>query len=256
MAQIATDPNVEVCECGSKCEYCDPENQKEVVDQFGLSENTPTYIRHNFIRKVFTIVLCQLIFSFGFMLICYNVKAAKLFFVKYIIFSYGVSVLYVVSVLIIGCFPNLTRDSTVSTICLLYFTPLATIMLTGYCCAFSAKEIAVAMGISVVLVAGLIAFSFQTKYDFTKWTVLLAFSTLQFLMAIGICGLMRSKVKHIIFSAIGSVLFSVWIIVDVQMIIGGNHALQFTVDEYLFASMSLFTDIITVFMDVLRLVHF
>ncbi|UKK00373.2 hypothetical protein MACK_000445 [Theileria orientalis] len=256
MAEIATDPKVEVCQCGSKCEFCDPENQKEVVDEFELTENTPTYIRHNFIRKVFTIVLCQLMFAFGVMLICYNIKAAKMFFTKYIFVSYGVTMLYLISLLIIGCFPGVTRDSTVSTVCLLYFTPLASIMLTGYCCAFSSKEIGIAMGISLVLVASLIAFSFQTKYDFTNWVCTLAFATLQFLMTVGICGLMRSKAKHIIFSAIGSVLFSIWIIVDVQMIIGGNHVVQFTVDEYLFASMSLFTDIVTVFMDILRMVHF
>ncbi|BAM39007.1 uncharacterized protein TOT_010000472 [Theileria orientalis strain Shintoku] len=256
MAEVATDANLQACECGSKCEFCDPENQKEIVDYDGLSENTPTYIRHNFIRKVFTIVLCQILFAFGLVLICYNIKPVKNFFVRYPLFSYSVTLLYVISVVIIGCVPGLTRNPTVSAICILYFTPLVSIMLTGYCCAFSSKEIGIALGISAVLVAGLIAFSFQTKYDFTKWTVLLAFASLQFIMAVGICGLMRIRAKYIAFSALGSVIFSIWIIVDVQMIIGGNHVLQFTVDEYMFASMSLFTDIITVFMDILRLVHF
>ena len=52
----------------------------------------------------------------------------------------------------------------------------------------------------------------------------------------------------IIYSSLGAVLFSFYIIYDTQLIIGGKHKkYQYSPDDYVFATLSLYLDIINMF---------
>ena len=55
------------------------------------------------------------------------------------------------------------------------------------------------------------------------------------------------------FAAIGACVFSLFIVYDTQLILGGNHAQQFGIDEYVFAALNLYVDIIQLFLMLLRL---
>merc|ERR1712048_1175789 len=50
---------------------------------------------------------------------------------------------------------------------------------------------------------------------------------------------------HLIYAALGAVLFSFYIVYDTQLIVGGRHKKhQFSVDDYALAALNLFLDII------------
>ena len=59
---------------------------------------------------------------------------------------------------------------------------------------------------------------------------------------------------NILISGFGSLLFSFFIVYDVQLIAGGKHQkMRFGLDEYAFAALILYMDIINLFLHILSL---
>lgn len=93
----------------------------------------------------------------------------------------------------------------------------------------------------------------QTKIDFTVFTGV-AFVGLIILMVMGfILMFFRIPFLQIVYAAFGALLFSVYLIIDTQMIVGGNHRNQISPEEYIFGAITLYTDIINIFMFLLQL---
>ncbi|KNC83178.1 hypothetical protein SARC_04564 [Sphaeroforma arctica JP610] len=57
----------------------------------------------------------------------------------------------------------------------------------------------------------------------------------------------------LVYSSCGALLFSFYIIYDTQMIVGGEHKLQISSEEYVFAALTLYLDVINLFIFILRL---
>lgn len=57
-----------------------------------------------------------------------------------------------------------------------------------------------------------------------------------------------------VYAAVGALIFSIYLVIDTQMIVGGSHRQQFSPEEYIFGAITLYTDIINIFMFILQLV--
>lgn len=60
-------------------------------------------------------------------------------------------------------------------------------------------------------------------------------------------------VLKVIYAGLGAVLFSVYLVYDTQMMMGGNHKYSISPEEYIFAALNLYLDIINIFMFILSL---
>ena len=59
---------------------------------------------------------------------------------------------------------------------------------------------------------------------------------------------------EVIYAGCGTLLFSFYIVYDTQLIVGGKHnAIRFSIDDYVFAALNLYMDIINLFIMLLRL---
>lgn len=108
---------------------------------------------------------------------------------------------------------------------------------------------------AVVLTGGIFVFlslfACQTKYDFTSWVPylfgalwgLVMFSFLFMFIPMGSTG-------SLIYGAVSAVLFSAYILVDTQMIMRKHH-----VEEEIAAAISLYLDIINLFLAILRILN-
>ncbi|UKK00374.1 conserved transmembrane protein [Theileria orientalis] len=233
--------------------YYDPE-KNEMGDHYRLSETTPMYVRHGFVRKVFFIVFLQLLFSFGFMLFSYFVTPVREFFIRVPYLGYAGAFVFFIASLVISCKPDLVRSKTSSTVALVLMTPCMALMLTTFCCHFQSIEIAIAAGVTTLVVGLLALLAFQTKYDFTSWLSYMIIVGVVFFVFVLISFFFMTKILYLVISAIGCVIVSFYILIDIQMIMGGKRKYQFTIDDYCLASIILYSDIISLFMDILRIV--
>merc|ERR1719188_1974178 len=66
-------------------------------------------------------------------------------------------------------------------------------------------------------------------------------------------GMCPGEMVHKVFAGCGVLLFTFYIIYDTQLIVGGTDRRQFGIDDYAFAALSLYLDIINLFLYILQL---
>ena len=95
-------------------------------------------------------------------------------------------------------------------------------------------------------------YAWTTKTDFTVLGGLL-FVALLCLPIVGFIGfIFDSKILHLVYSYLGVLLFSIYIIYDTQLIIG-KHSNMISEDDYVFAVLNLYLDIINLFLYILEI---
>jgi FtsH-binding integral membrane protein len=108
---------------------------------------------------------------------------------------------------------------------------------------------------AVVLTAGifvfLTAFACQTKYDFTSWMPYL-FGALWGLVLFGFMSLFlpHTSTTELIYGLFAALIFSGYILVDTQLVMRKHH-----VEEEIAAAISLYLDIINLFLAILRILN-
>merc|ERR1719414_198948 len=103
------------------------------------------------------------------------------------------------------------------------------------------------------------AYACTTKTDFTGCGPYLygALMVLIFFgFAISMLSLFGVQIQWMtmLYNLAGVVIFTFYIVYDTQLILGGNHKVQFSIDDYCFAALSLYLDIINLFLSLLSLV--
>ncbi|KAK0612542.1 inhibitor of apoptosis-promoting Bax1-domain-containing protein [Bombardia bombarda] len=108
---------------------------------------------------------------------------------------------------------------------------------------------------AVVLTAGifvfLTAFACQTKYDFTSWMPYL-FGSLWALILFGFmyAFMPQSSTSELIYGGVTALIFCGYILVDTQLVLRKHH-----VEEEIAAAISLYLDIINLFLAILRILN-
>ena len=101
----------------------------------------------------------------------------------------------------------------------------------------------------------LVLFAAQTAVDFTTMHGML-FTLLVGLIVMGILGVwFASDFIRIVYATLGAVIFSAYLVADVQTIMGGK-TYRIGPDEHVFAAVVVFLDVMNLFLMVLNLVGF
>merc|ERR1719336_2525204 len=114
-------------------------------------------------------------------------------------------------------------------------------------------------GLTAAVYAGLTVFAFKTTSDFTGSGPYL-FGALLSLIGWGLLllvfGMTGVPIEWgiMLYDVFGVLTFVGYIVYDTQLIIGGEHkSHQFTVDDYIFAALNTYLDIVQLFLHILRL---
>ncbi|KAM9824402.1 glutamate receptor, ionotropic, N-methyl D-aspartate-associated protein 1a (glutamate binding) [Neosynchiropus ocellatus] len=209
--------------------------------------------RHNFIRKVYMVLTMQMLIVFSFVAVCTFVDDAK-FFVQNNPWMYYVSyAVFLVALIVLSCCGDFRRRHPWNMIALLIVTVSLSYMVGMIASFYRTDSVIMAVGITAVVCFSVVLFSMQTKYDFTSCQGVL-FVCLIVLLVFGIlCMFIRNKIMHIVYGSLGALLFTCFLAVDTQLLLG-NKKLALSPEEYIFASLNLFTDIVNIFLFILSLV--
>lgn len=141
------------------------------------------------------------------------------------------------------------------------FTLAQGTMLGVMCAFYDASSILMAAGMTAVVVLTLTAFARWTTIDFTGMGIYLYVCLIVFVLTGILAGLfVRSlegfRTMQLLYACGGVLLFSCYLVYDTQLIVGGKHAkFQFSVDDYVFAALNLYLDIINLFIYILQLLN-
>ncbi|XP_047481793.1 protein lifeguard 1-like [Penaeus chinensis] len=218
---------------------------------FAFSEKS---IRMGFIRKVYAILCTQLLITFGLVAIFVWVPAVSNYALNNQWTLWVAIGLTFTMIIALSCCGNLRRKSPYNFIALFVFTLCEAYLLGIVSASYQGKEVAIAIVATAVVTLVLTLFAFQTKYDFTMMGGFLLVS-LTVLLIFGILAAIWSNaIVNMVYACLGVLLFSFYLVFDTQLIIGGNHKFAYSPEEYVFAALNLYLDIINLFMYILAII--
>lgn len=227
------------------------DNDSDGIMSSGFEEKS---VRAGFLRKVYSILCAQLIVSIGIVCIFIFHHPTKLFVRKHPGTFYAAWGVTVVIMIVIACFEKPRRKFPLNLGLLGIFT-LAEGYLLGVISAFYKRdEVLMALGIVAVVSLAITVFAFQTKYDFTMMGGCL-FVALIVLLCFGFLTIFfYSRIMSLIYACLGALIFAMYLVFDTQIMMGGGKAYSISPEEYIFASLNLYIDIVTLFIYILSII--
>jgi len=172
----------------------------------------------------------------------------------YVIISGVASLLGLALIIPIACCKGLRTSFPTNYILLFGFTICEGLGLGVVGIVYTPESILLAGGVTFGIVLTLTIFAFQTKIDFTACRgVMLCVLMVFFLCGIIMIFIPYSRIIEIVYGGIGATIFSVYLIIDTQMMMGGNHKYSISPEEYVFAAVAIYLDILNIFLYLLRI---
>jgi len=221
----------------------------------GLSGFSDKAIRRGFIRKVYGILLCQLVLTGAIIAVFMKVDPVRLYVRRNMWIFYAALVATIVCIISMVCCTSVRRKSPTNFIFLGIFTACEGILLGVVASQYETEAVLIAVCATAAVALALTLFAFQTKYDFTTCGGMLLVVLVIFVVA----GLLMSfmPVNRYAFIGIGcagAIIFGLYLVYDTQLMMGGTHKYSLSPEEYIFASLNLYLDIINLFLYILMIV--
>jgi len=179
---------------------------------------------------------------------------------------------------VFACCPGTMRRSPGNYGLMAVFT-LAEGILVGFTCVrYTMGSVILCAGLTAMVVLGLTMYAMQSKRDFTGagpylFSALLVlcggglilslmaeslerhaqFPSLIATASLGFVGTAAFGILQVLYAIGSALLFSFFIVYDTQLILGGGHQTEFSVDDYALAAVSLYLDVLQLFLAILRL---
>jgi len=212
-------------------------------------------IRRAFIRKVYGILCVQLLVTMAIITPFMYHEPLKNYVRRSNTIYWISMVITLVCIIAMACCEGVRRKFPTNIIFLGIFTAAEGFMLGSLAARFEADAVLIAVGITAGVTLGLTLFAFQTKIDFTACGGMLC-ALLMILMVAGfiLAFVGTSRIAMIGYGSAGALIFSLYIVYDTQLMMGGKHKYSLDPEEYIFASLNLYLDIINLFMYILMIV--
>lgn len=177
--------------------------------------------------------------------------------------SSALSVAFLLSfVFILGitCCERFSRTYPTNYVALFAFTACEAVMLAITCLFVDAVAVGLASAMTALVTAGLTYYAWKTSADFTGLGGYLYAALLTLIIGGFVGGFFSAFYStpwiQNLYAGGGCLLFSFYIVYDTQLIVGGQHKKhQFGVDDYVFAALNIYLDIINLFVYLLRILN-
>jgi len=202
-----------------------------------------------FIRKVYTILSAQLMISLAFIIASTINASFKHFIQSNVALLWACVGLSLVLVLILACIPPSILKYPWDLITLFAFTVLMSYLLAAITSVYDTTSVLQAVIITAIITIGLTLYTFQSKSDF-QWMGGILFVCLMVLIVGGFLRLFFPFTPFIatVWACFGALVFSCFIVYDTSLIL---H--KFTPDMYVVAALTLYLDIINLFIYILQI---
>lgn len=228
--------------------YVDAEDPD--AKNFNFSDES---IRKGFIRKVYSILTVQL--SVTLAIICLFVfhQPTRRWVLQHHQLVWVALIVLFITMIAMACCESVRRSSPMNFIFLGIFTLAQSFMLGVMSAVYDPELVLMAVGITAAVCLGLTIFAFQSRWDFTVMGGVLFVAAI-ILMLFGLVAMFfPGKTITLVYASFGALLFCVYLIYDTQMMMGGKHKYSISPEEYIFAALNLYLDIVNIFIYVLTI---
>ena len=218
-----------------------------------LDKEIQQNIREGFIAKVYGILACQLLLLFLIVLLGFiNSTFHELLLTSKFIYILTF-ILFIMCILIIIFNPHLLQKVPINYIILFIFTFSYSWWIALYTINFSPSIVLISIFLTLVTVVTLTIYAQMTKNDFSVIGGILINSFVLLLSCSLVLIFVDISLFNVIMVFFGLIIFSLYLLFDVQLVIGKGQ-IKYGEDDYIFAALNLYIDIIGIFVRILELV--
>lgn len=208
--------------------------------------------RMGFIRKVYSILSAQLVLTAMFTVAIFTSDNFKFWLLTnpwVLILS---SVISICLIYALGCYKQVARSVPLNYVLLTIFTICEALMVASICSRYDSATVMIAAAVTAAAVVGLTIYAFKTNTDFTVLGGVLFAALLILLVASIIAIFVHNRWLQLVIASLGAVIFSIYIVFDTQLILG-KHQYGLSIDDYIWAAMMLYIDIVQLFIYILQI---
>lgn len=211
-------------------------------------------MRHAFLRKVLGLVTLQLLLTAAVALPIMSHKPVRQFLHANPWVFFLTLVVTITLLLVMACSEAARRRHPTNLLLLAAFTVAEGGMLGAASATYQTHALLLGLLITAAVSLALIAYASQTTADFSASGGIL-FSSLVVLVVI-LLGehFLGFKTLHLLIGGCGALVFSAYLVYDVQLLASGDSSYSVSADEYVFGAINVYTDIISMFLHVLQVV--
>eukprot|EP00929_Paragymnodinium_shiwhaense_P018456 TRINITY_DN12915_c0_g1_i1.p1 TRINITY_DN12915_c0_g1~~TRINITY_DN12915_c0_g1_i1.p1 ORF type:complete len:288 (-),score=60.62 TRINITY_DN12915_c0_g1_i1:175-963(-) len=223
-----------------------------------VDANLPPSVRRSFIRKVYSILSMQLmltvIVASPIAFVLGRVWVLQNMWLYYMSLACSLGIMCAATC----CCSEMLRTFPANYAILFTFTFFEALLVGCVSAMYSPQAVIMAAGTTVFVFLGLTAYACFTKTDFTGMGPYLMAALMAMISFSFMCMMLSFFMDlppwlHTAYAFCGVLLFSFYIVYDTQLIVGGKHKNAFSVDDYCYAALNLYLDIINLFLYLLSL---
>ena len=228
----------------------------QMSDDMEMGQSNSLYynkqLRLGFIRKVYGVLSVQLLVTMVMCMFSIVSTSYAKFQIQNPAFVWISMIGAIIIMIALICFRSVSRTVPTNYILLFAFTFFEGYMVSCLCAVTSPKLVLMAAVMTCAITFALTVYACTTKTDFTVLNSLLFICSMVLLLFGLFCLFTQNKILHIIYCCLGVLIYSVYLIYDTQLIMGDkSRALE--IDDYIYASLMLYLDIINLFIYILKL---
>jgi len=221
-----------------------------------LIKNADREVRQGFVRKVYGILSAQLLLTVFIALPFQFMTKAVLQANSWILIAS--TVVLVVTMCSMMCCGQVLKQFPQNYMFLGLLTSCMGVVVGFTSAMYTWQSVMLAAGITVGIFLGMTIYAWTTTTDFTgagPYLVGAMLTMMMFGMALSILSMCGVHIVWMVmfYNLCGVLLFTFYIVYDTQLMMGGSHQVQLSIDDYCFAALNLYLDIINLFLHILAL---
>ena len=212
-------------------------------------------VRKGFIRKVYGILSIQLLITFGAVILC-QAKPIKYLILHNMALSSNLliisSSLFIIFFLILACCRGISRRVPYNYLFLLGITLCEAILCSITASLYSFQIVSSALLLTIVSTLAITLYACNTKNNFAVCRIGL-YVILSQMLTIGIISVFfRIKALYTFYTFCSTILVGIYLVYDTQLILA-KLGTGYSIDDYIFASLEIYMDIIRLFLLILKI---
>lgn len=224
-------------------------------ETYEVSDNISKHkmMRAGFISKVYGILAFQLSITVASICFIFIPQVDQFFKTSLsLTLAYVAIVGSLITIIALSCCKSIARRVPINYILLILFTVCESYMLQIICYQYEPHSVLIAGVLTAAVTTVLALYALKTKTDYTACGAFLFCCFTILLIGSLISIFWRNYIFETLYACLGIVIYSIYLILDIQLI-SGKFGHTFTIDDYIMASMSVYIDIINLFVTILRL---
>lgn len=244
------------------------EEQYEEQPKNGPIADAHARVRLGFIKKVYAILGMQMLLTFAIAAPIQLLATPEWLMAHMTLFYIAAVAPLVMLVMGMCCFPKVMKNYPTNYIFLIIFTCFQAFTVGCVSSLYTTQSVMFAMATTGAVTLGLSIYAANTKSDFTGcapffWAItigLLCFMSM--MVTFQMLGFVLPRGAQLAYSGFAVGIYCLYIVHDTQMIVGTplglfgqgkQHKTVFMIDDYVFAALNLYIDIIGLFLQLLEI---